>query len=169
MAHLIIQDPVSKMVTKLRTPKVDKKSGKVITHRTTYLTANAYYEATDYHVRRRIMNFAKDWILPYLQGIPKMQKARITLTYHHPQDTLDLDNKASFWLKVILDLMKTPTDKQLQRAWEKGYQIKTLSCIHDDSVRYIDQLDLRWKRGAHCLELEILGIPFTEQKELFTD
>ena len=127
--------------------KDGKPQLKTSTH---YLTANLFYSGNvHWSMMRTITNMAKDYILPMLHTIPKMEKCRIELTYHHPNAQYDLDNKLYFWCKILLDLFTPPTEKELKKAEKYKYHLKTIDVLEDDSVKFIDGIIFKHKKEVH--------------------
>tara|TARA_R100001129_G_scaffold162392_1_gene127591 strand:- start:552 stop:947 length:396 start_codon:yes stop_codon:yes gene_type:complete len=98
---------------------------------TYYLTANLFYSSTHYQVRKQVVDEAKAFIAPYIKDCPELGKnISISIGYQHNKNgRFDLDNKAFFWQKIIVDL--------LQRHKK----------IKDDSVEYIQQIHYFYKKG----------------------
>lgn len=153
--EIIIDNPPTKYVDRKKT-KIDPKTGK-LKENTHYLTANIFYSGIPHYLRSKIINAIKEYLINYMVDIPKLQKARIVLIYSKPQDTFDLDNKAYFWLKVFLDLLKTPSKRQITNAAKKRRSIKSVNCLPDDTVRYIDDIQLKYEKGSHRLIIRIYG------------
>jgi len=161
-------DPPYKYVQNKKKPKLNEKTGKLVTQDVWYLNNNLFYNnQISFWVKLKVVNYAKDFLMLYMDDIPKLDKARITITYRHTKDTFDLDNKADFWKKILLDIMKTPTDKQRAKAEEKGIVLKTIECLPDDTVRYVDQHITKFERGEHELDIEIFGVLANVQADLF--
>ena len=164
--HKIIYDPPTKYVTPNKKGKLDKE-GKVKKDGVSYLTNNIFYGGVHFAVRNKIVLFSKEWIVWFLKDIPKMRKCSVEITYHHPTDTFDLDNKVGYWAKIILDLLKTPTQKQIDKAIKYKNPIISLNVLDDDTVRYIDEIVMRYKKGESAIELKITGYSKEEQQTLF--
>jgi hypothetical protein len=164
--HEVIKDPPTKYVFVQKKIKLDK-NGQIKKDAVYYLTANLFYDGTHWAIKNKVVSFAKDWIIWHLKKVPKIEKCRIEITYHHPTDTFDLDNKVYFWIKIILDLLKTPTSAQIIKAQEYNNPIKTLSVLDDDTVRFVDGIDMKYKRGESAIELKIIGRHKQEQQSLF--
>lgn len=166
LAHFEIMNPPSKYV-QVRKNKIDPDTGK-LKETTHYLTYNLFFsQNVHWSVLRKIINYCKDFILPFFQHIPKMEKFHIHVIYYRPDDNFDLDNKVAFWLKIILDLMKTPSSKEIIKAQKYRSIIKTVEVIPDDSVRFIPKQTMEYKRGQHKMEIIIHGIKEEEQGKLF--
>lgn len=164
--HVTISDPPTKYIIENKKKKVDKK-GEIKKDAVYYLTANLFYDGTHWAIKSKVVNFAKDWIIWFLKDMPKIQKCDIEITYHHPTDTFDLDNKVYFWIKIILDLMKTPTSGQIKNAEKYSNDIKTIRTLPDDTVRFVDGINMRYKKGAPAIEIKINGRKQEEQTQLF--
>lgn len=164
--HVIINDPPSRWVMP-RKRKAFKDDGTEKKEDVYYLTANIFYGDTHWAIKGKIVNYAKDWIFPFLHAMPKMEKCQIGITYHCHTDGFDLDNKAYFWIKIILDLMKTPSSAQIIEAEKYKNPIKTVRALPDDTVRYVDQINMRYKKGSPAIELKVFGRLLNEQVTLF--
>ena len=167
LAHFEIMDPPTKYVIQRKRPKQDK-DGNLITQNTYYLTNNLFYGGTvHWAIQRKCINYAKDYIIHFLKTIPKMQKCRLEVIYHHTKDGFDLDNKVGFWVKMILDIMKTPSSKEILKAQKYKNKIKTIEVIPDDDAKYVDEITMKYKRGQHRIEVIVYGILKEEQTSLF--
>lgn len=165
--HVVIKDPPTKYVMPNKKQKLDN-DGQVKKDGVVYLTANAFYGGLHFAVRNKIVNYAKDWIFYFLTKMPKIQKCQIEITYHHTTDTFDLDNKVYFWTKIILDLMKTPTSKQIIQAAKYKNTIKSLNVLDDDNVKFIDKITMAYTKGESAIEIKITGTLKEEQQTLFS-
>jgi len=168
LAHFEILDPPTKYVYKAKR-KIEMKNGKPqLKEETYYLTANLFYGGNvHWSMVRKIINYSKDYLLLFFIDIPKMEKCRIELTYHHPNASYDLDNKLYFWNKVIQDLFTPPTKKEIKYAKKYNRPIKSIYVLDDDSVKYIDEINWKHKIGQHKLEVKLIGRPYVEQTILF--
>jgi len=160
-----ILDPPTKFIDRKKT-KIDPKTGK-LKEDVYYLTANLFYSVVSYFMRYKIVNEIKAYLMPHLADVPKLEKMRIHLIYFKPQDTFDLDNKGYFWLKMMLDLFKTPSNRQIKNANLKGKEIKTLNVLKDDTVRYIDDIRMSYERGSHKMVIKIYGVLKQDELKLF--
>jgi hypothetical protein len=106
---------------------------------TYYLTANLFYSTVHYQVRKQVVDKAKQFLRPYLEDCPKLGKnLSISIGYQHDKKNyFDLDNKAFFWQKVLLDLLK---------RMEK---------IEDDNVKIIQQIHYFYQEGEPKLILQV--------------
>ena len=124
-------------------------------NKTYYFTTNLYYGQVHWSVRYKAVNFAKDFMLLYIDKMPELSNLKIKLTYSRTTDNFDLDNKLGFWVKVFLDLLKKPSKKELAN---NKYAIKSINVVHDDSCKYIDEIRFKYEKGKHFLKVEIKGI-----------
>jgi|TARA_B100001094_G_scaffold332919_1_gene407298 hypothetical protein len=106
---------------------------------TYYLTANLFYSTVHHQVRRQVVDRAKEFLKPFLEDCPKLGKdLSISIGYQHDKKShFDLDNKAFFWQKVLLDLLKR------------------MGKIEDDSVKYIQQIHYFYQEGKPKLILQV--------------
>jgi hypothetical protein len=166
-----LYDVPTKLVVKLKNPKirVSKKTGKqtIVTQNTYYLTANVFYAQGHFSTRVKVTDYAKDYLISRLPFIPKLEKCIVKLTYHDPLDNFDLDNKLYFWCKMLLDILKTPSQKQIIRANKYRKPVKTLNVLQEDTVRHVDFIQMQYKTGIKALEIEILGRKKSEQINIF--
>ena len=168
ISHFTIDEPPTKYVVKYKRPKKDEETGKIITEKVYYLNANIFYgNNVHWSIQYEIINFAKDWLLPFFMEIPKILKCKIEFIYYHPSDTWDLDNKDAFWRKVLLDILKTPTENQKAKAAREKRRIRTVEKLPDDTVRFVNGFKCDYELGAHRLEIKIIGFKLDEQIGLF--
>lgn len=152
--EIIIKDPPTKYVKRVTRRKAgSKKKGLEDVY---YLTANLFY-SNDVHfsLRSDIVNNVKGFLHEYLKDVPKLDKMRLDIVYQRPTDNFDLDNKIYFWQKILLDLMKTPTDREVKKALRYKKEIKTLRIIKDDSVKYVPELNSKYIKGEHLIKISI--------------
>ena len=163
---IVIPDPPSKYVDQAKR-KIDPETGK-LKEQTFYLSANLFFgDKIHYHQQKKVMDFAKNYLTMYFQGLPKLEKLRIKIIYERPDYGFDLDNKAYFWLKTLLDLLKQPTERQLLQAKKKGYKIITLGILTDDNVQVVDKIQWKFKPGPHKMTVKMKGRKLPEQRRLF--
>lgn len=165
--EIIIDDPPTYYDQVYKKDKFDK-NGKRITHIRFYLTGNLFYsDRTSYHITSKIIYETKEYLYQFLKGIPELDKMRLEFEYHGTKD-IDLDNKASFWVKIMLDILKTPTARQLARAAKekKPKPIITTNTIIDDDTKCIDEIKLKFIKGEHRMIFRIYGKIKDEQKTL---
>lgn len=163
--EIVIIDPPTKYTRYYKKEKFDK-DGKLVTHQDFYLTGNLFYaDKSSFHLISKIIQESKEFLLPHLKGIPPLDKMRLEWEYYSMKD-IDLDNKFSYWGKMILDILKTPTQRQINRALEYKKPIITTNTITDDNTKCIDEIKLRYFRGEHKMVFRIYGRPKDEQKTL---
>lgn len=163
---ITILDPPTKYVKKVKRRKPgSKKKGLEDVY---YLTANLFY-SNDIHfaLRSEIVNAMKGFLFEYLEDLPKMEKMRLNIVYSRPSDNFDLDNKVYFWQKILLDLFKTPSRREKERAYRYKKIIKSLEVIPDDSCKYVDELNSKYIKGEHLIIIEVYGRLENEQQKLF--
>ncbi len=161
-----IMDPPTKYIVRAKN-KIDENTNKLKVD-TYYLTENLFFgnNAVHYMVGYKIINFCKEFLFWQLQGLPKLTRCRIHLDYYRMETTWDLDNKGFFWIKFVQDLLKTPSNKQLINAQNKGNKIKSLYVIRDDTVKFIDELRVKYYYGEHKMIIRIYGVKEDVQGEL---
>lgn len=163
--EIVIVNPPHKWTLNYKKDKFDSK-GKLVTHQDYYLTGNLFYsDKSTFHTISKIIYESKEFLYPYLRGLPELDKMRVEFEYHHTKD-IDLDNKASYWLKLILDILKTPTQRQIERALKYKKPIITTNTIQDDNTKCIDEIKLKFIKGEHKIIFRIFGKVKSEQKEL---
>lgn len=163
--EIIITTPPTKWTLVYKKQKFNSK-GKLVTHQDYFLTANLFYaDRTSYHLTSKIIQETKVFLFPYFKNLPELDKLKIDFEYHKPQD-IDLDNVAYFWLKLVLDILKTPTQSQINRALSHKKEIITTNTIKDDNTKCIDNINLKFVRGEHKMVFRIYGRVKSEQKEL---
>jgi hypothetical protein len=165
--EIVIPDPPTNYTIYYKTPKYNK-DGKLIPYIRYYLTGNLFYaDAGSIHTVRKIVYESKERVFPYLKGLPELEKMRLEFEYHDLKD-IDLDNKSSYWVKVFLDILKTPTARQLLRASKekKPKPIITTNTINDDNTKCIDEIKLKFIKGEHKMIFRIYGRVKSEQKKM---
>lgn len=168
--EIVIDDPPTYWDLVFKKPKYDKE-GKLITHSRYYLTANLFYsDKGSYHITQNIVNDCKMWLYEKIRGLPELEKMRIEVEYNHIKH-IDVDNKIYFWVKLLLDVLKKPTQKQIDSTKRYKKQIITTNTIYDDSSKYIDDIRMTFKNGQHRMIIRIFGRVANEQSKinLFTN
>lgn len=161
--EIVILDPPTHYDVPYKKPKYDK-DGKLIEKVRYYLTGNLFYsDVGSIHTVRKIIQETKEYLVQYLKGIPKLEKMRFEFEYHHMK-TIDLDNKFSFWGKVFLDILKTPTQKQINRAILYKKPVITTNTIPDDNSKHMDGFSCKFIPGDHKMIFRIYGRAKDEQK-----
>lgn len=166
--EIVIHSPPTHYDVPYKKPKFDK-DGKPVDKIRYYLTGNLFYaDAGSIHTVRKIIQETKEYLVKFLKGIPPLEKMRFEFEYHHMK-TIDLDNKFSFWGKVFLDILKTPTQKQINRSLKYKRPIITTNTITDDNSNHVDGFNVRFTTGEHKMIFRIYGRMKSEQKTLFFD
>lgn len=146
-------------------PKFDSK-GKLIEKLRYYLSANLFYsDRSSFHITSKIIYETKEYLFPYLKGIPELEKMRVEVEFHSEKD-IDLDNRFFFFYKLILDILKTPTSKQVNRAIAYKKPIITTSTIYDDNTKYVDEFNCKFFKGERKMIFRIYGRIKSEQKQM---
>jgi len=163
--EITINDPPSKWVLKYKKPKFDKH-GKKIEKQDYYLTGNLFYsDRTSFHLTSKIIYETKEFLYSHLKGLPELEKMRLDFEYHKPTH-IDLDNKASFWVKIMLDILKTPSQKQIENGIKFKKPIITTNTIQDDNTKCITEINLKFVKAEHKMIFRIYGRPKVEQKKM---
>lgn len=123
-----------------------------------YLTANLFYSNLNKHNKSKIVRDLKRYLLPYFKDIPKLKKARLTIIYQKETTGFDLDNKAFFWQKLVLDILKSYTPKQVLQMYKRRKEPITVSALKDDTVKYVDKISYEYLNGPECLIVKIEGV-----------
>lgn len=133
-----------------------------------YLTANLFFNnATSYHIISKIVQECKIYLQGHIKYLPPLEKMRLEVEYHSLK-AVDLDNRLYFWTKLFLDIIKTPTQKQIDKANNGKYkkEIITLNVLYDDTTDYIDEIKWSHKRDTPKLIFRVYGRVKPEQKEM---
>lgn len=144
LKEITIENPPIKYVQKLK--QIDPKTKK-LKEKAYYLTGNIFYSGINHFLRTKIINNTKMFLIPYFKGIKKADKIRLHFIYCRENENFDLDNKANFWVKIILDILKKPKGK------DKKYHC--LGVIKDDTVKYIDEIKISYEKGTHKIIIKI--------------
>lgn len=163
--EIVILDPPTKWTLVYKKPKYDSK-GILVTKQDFYLTGNLFYaDRTSYHITSKIIHESKEFLYGHMKGLPKMDKIRLEMEYHK-MSHIDLDNKFSFWCKLFLDILKTPTSRQIENSLKKNKSIITTNTIPDDNTKYIDSRKEEFFIGEHKMIFRIYGRVSDEQTEM---
>lgn len=163
--EIVIENPPT--YYQIKKVKASKEAGEELFTKY-YLTANLFFNnATSFHVISKIVQECKIYLRDKIVYLPPLEKMRLEIEIHASKQ-IDLDNRAYFWKKLLLDILKTPTSKQLLKAKESKFkkEIITLNVIHDDTTQYIDDIRETFKFGGNFLIFRIYGRAKSEQKEL---
>ena len=163
--EIVLIDPPSHWDMIYKKPKFDR-NGKEVTKLRFYLTGNLFYSDNgNGFTIAKIVYECKEYLYPHLKSLPELEKMHLEFEYYKTSD-IDLDNKANFWLKVFLDVLKTPTERQIKKAIQYKKPIITTNTIADDNTKCIDEIKLKFFRGEHKMIFRIFGKVKSEQKEL---
>lgn len=163
--EIIFKDPPTKWTLNYKKEKFNSK-GEKVTKQDFYLTANLFYaDRTSYHITSKIINECKEYLKDNIKYLPELDKMRLEIEYRHTKE-IDLDNKAYFWAKLLLDILKIPTQRQIDNAALKKKQIISLNVIHDDTTKFIDDIRMKFERGEHCMIIRIYGRLKEQQEKL---
>ena len=166
--EIVILEPPTHYDVPYKKPKYDK-NGKLVKNPRFYLTGNLFYsDAGSIFTVRKIIQDVKEFLVTYLKGIPPLEKMRFEFEYHHMKN-IDLDNKFSFWGKVFLDILKTPTQKQINSALKCKKPVITTNTIPDDNSKHMDGFNVKFVSGEHKMIFRIYGRVKSEQKTIFFD
>ncbi len=131
-----------------------------------YLTANLFFNNNiSFHVTSKIVYDCKLFLREKIGYLPPLEKMRLEIEIHASKH-IDLDNRAYFWKKLLLDILKTPTSKQIIKAGKYKKEAITLNVIYDDNTLFIDDIRETFKFGGNFLIFRIYGRVKSEQKEL---
>lgn len=108
-----------------------------------YLSSNVFYGGVHFMIRKKIVEQCKLYLSskfkrPFAIISESELPLSINICYKSPKHTFDLDNKSSFWLKVILDF------------------VKTSGMIADDNVKFISQISSEYVRLEKGSQDELL-------------
>lgn len=160
--EIIIVDPPTKYIDRKKT-KIDPKTGR-LKENVYYLTGNLFLSSQNYFLISKILREVKTYLLPHFKDLPKLSTINLEFIYQREKDNFDLDNKGYFWQKVITDILKTPSNRQLTNAHKKKRTIITTNTIKDDTVKYINGFSWAFQPGPHKLIIRIHGK--LEEKDL---
>lgn len=163
--EIVILNPPTKYERVYKNPKVDK-NGKQVNSQVFYLTANLFYaDRTSYHVTTKIFDECKKFLVSHLKGIPQLSKLNLEIEYHSPKH-IDLDNKCYFWRKLLLDVLKTPSNRQLDNAYKRKKQIISTYTIDDDNTKTHTKYSEEYFNGEHKMIIRMYGVEKDVQKTL---
>lgn len=168
--EIVIEKPPTKYIIPYKKPKYDK-DGKLITEQVFYLTSNLFFNKnTSYHIISKIVEETKLWLVEYLKGLPDLEKIRIEFEYHKTTH-IDLDNVSFWWRKLLMDILKTPSQKQIDKAKRYKKFVVTTRTLPDDNTKH----SASWKEdffiGEHKMIFRVYGRVANEQTKinLFTN
>ena len=110
----------------------DVPSNMTIGSKKYYLTNNVFYGGVHWAIRKKLVEMCKFYLMNKITKKVSISEDKfpiqIEIIYHSPKHTFDIDNKAGFWLKVLLDL------------------IKQNGTVPDDNVKYISSIKSSYVR-----------------------
>jgi len=131
-----------------------------------YLTANLFYiQNVHFMVIKKITNDCKRFLVDKIGYLPELEKLNIEIEVRRTKD-IDLDNVAYFWCKLLLDVLKTPSSRQTLNANKKGNDIISMNVLDDDSTKYIDSINFKYKNEGNFLIFRFYGRVKSEQVKL---
>lgn len=163
--EIVIPNPPTKWTLVYKKPKFDK-DGKIIEKQDFYLTGNLFYsDRTSYHITSKIIHETKQFLYPFFKGLPELDKMELELIYYHTKH-IDLDNKSYFFRKLILDILKTPTARQIKNSIDRKKEIITTNTILDDDTKCITKMSEEFIWGEHKMVIRIYGRIKSTQVEM---
>jgi hypothetical protein len=134
-----------------------KKLGEKV-YQTYYLTYNLIFsDKVHFTTVNEIMTACKELLKMHFNDLPEMDKMQFELIYRSPTSNFDLDNKAAFWSKVFLDVLKTPTPKQIAKAARYKNLIVSLDKMVDDNVKYMNGYVHKYEKGPLSMTINVYG------------
>lgn len=129
------------MATELHVHIPDPPTYLIVGAKKVYTTAQLFYQGAHPQVRIKVVDICKRHLWPHFYNLPKFARLRVHLVIcHGPKERWDLDNKAYFWNKVAMDLLKS------------------MGKIPDDSIRYVEDLHFGHREeAAAALEFQFTG------------
>jgi len=131
-----------------------------------YLTANLFYiQNVSYHVVSKIIYDCKKYLKEHIGDLPELERIYLEFEYHSKKD-IDLDNKSFYWRKLFMDVLKTPTPRQIENAKKKNKEIITTNTIKDDDTKYYRKGSEEYFYGEHKMIFRIFGRVKSTQETL---
>lgn len=110
----------------------DVPSSMTIGKKKYYLTNNIFYGGVHWAIRKKLVEMCKLYLMSKISRKTTIKEEQfpiqIEIVYHSPKHTFDIDNKAGYWLKVLLDLIK-------QNGTVPDDNVKFISSIKSSYVR----------------------------------
>lgn len=110
----------------------DVPSNMTIGSKKYYLTNNIFYGGVHWAIRKKLVEMCKLYLMSKITKKVSISEDKfpiqIEIIYSSPKHTFDIDNKAGYWLKVLLDL------------------IKQNGTVPDDNVKYISSIKSSYVR-----------------------
>lgn len=130
-----------------------------------YLSGNVFF-MRDQWTKNTIKKKCLEYLEPHFRDVPKLSKLRIRIEVHSYKTQFDLDNKGYFWIKILLDLLKTPTPKQIKNSHLRGREIISANVLEEDTVKFVDYISMRYRHGGDKLVFHIKGQLLDVQQKL---
>jgi hypothetical protein len=97
-----------------------------------YLTNNIFYGGVHWAIRKKLVEMCKLYLMSKISKRTTVKEdqlpIKIEVVYSSPKHTFDIDNKAGYWLKVLLDL------------------IKQNGTVPDDNVKFVSEITSKYRR-----------------------
>lgn len=110
----------------------DVPSSMTIGSKKYYLTNNIFYGGVHWAIRKKLVELCKFYLISKMRAYKPIDEEqlpiKIEIVYSSPKHTFDIDNKAGYWMKVLLDLIK-----------QKGI-------VPDDNVKFISEITSKYRR-----------------------
>ena len=163
--EIVINNPPTKYTINYKKPKYDRE-GKLVTHQDYYLTSNLFFNNnTSFHVISKIITEVKRFLHTHMRGLPEIEQMRLEIIYRRTK-AIDIDNVGYFWRKLFMDILKTPSSKQVLNANRNGKDIITTRTIPDDNTKHVREYSEKFEHGEHVLIFRIYGRVKDTQQEL---
>ena len=108
----------------------DVPSSMTIGSKKYYLTNNIFYGGVHWAIRKKLVELCKFYLISKMRAYKPIDEEqlpiKIEIVYSSPKHTFDIDNKAGYWLKVLLDLIK-----------QKGI-------VPDDNVKFVSEITSKY-------------------------
>jgi hypothetical protein len=110
----------------------DVPSNMTIGSKKYYLTNNIFYGGVHWAIRKKLVEMCKLYLMSKISKRTTVKEdqlpLKIEVVYSSPKHTFDIDNKAGYWLKVLLDL------------------IKQNGTVPDDNVKFVSEITSKYRR-----------------------
>lgn len=131
-----------------------------------YLTSNLFFNNnTSYHIISKIVQECKYFLLPHMKGLPEIEKMQLEIEINRMKH-IDLDNVSYFWKKLFMDILKTPSSRQVSNQMKRNKDIITTNTIPDDNTNYVIGFTDKFSIGESRLIFRIYGRVKSEQTEM---
>lgn len=137
-----------------------------------YLTGNLFYsDQLHFTTRTMIVNEVKKILTPHFrsQNIPVLTNVKLSLVCMRHDDNFDLDNWESFWKKIILDLLKTPTPKMIEKGKKYRTEMIHLNILPDDRAKHVKHFETKFVQRGNMMVIILEGEKQVTQSEITFD